>query len=155
MKRSSAYAREGEFRAADDAQTEAMALGRMATGLETEAASLRTQSHATMKRPPRYAIRAKLKTVTKTIQSDIGNGLKDGIGTAGTAWRLKQLREKGATDIELARTGRLRFTRNGQRYEYRVIAPRDRVIVARPTPSRPPARPIRRSHARLPTLLAA
>jgi hypothetical protein len=49
MKRSSAYAREGEFRAADDAQTEAVSLGQMATDLETEAVRIRTRSHATMK----------------------------------------------------------------------------------------------------------
>ena len=42
-KRSSALARAGEFRAADDAQTEAMSLGRMADDLETEVARLRTR----------------------------------------------------------------------------------------------------------------
>ena len=41
-KRSSALARAGEFRAADDAQTEAMSLGRMADDLDTEVARLRT-----------------------------------------------------------------------------------------------------------------
>ena len=42
-KRSSALARAGEFRAADDAQTEAMSLGRMADDLEMEASRLRTR----------------------------------------------------------------------------------------------------------------
>ena len=56
----------------------------------------------------------------------IGNGLKDGVGTAGAGHRLKKLREAGATDIALASTGRLRFTRNGQQYEYQVTPPRDR-----------------------------
>jgi len=56
----------------------------------------------------------------------IGNGLKDGVGTAGSGHRLKKLREAGATDIALASTGRLRFTRNGQPYEYQVTPPRDR-----------------------------
>ncbi|HSX23283.1 MAG TPA: hypothetical protein VLE97_10970 [Gaiellaceae bacterium] len=56
----------------------------------------------------------------------IGNGLKDGIGSAAAAFRLKQLRDQGATDIVLASTGRLTFSRNGQRYEYRVNLPRDR-----------------------------
>jgi len=50
----------------------------------------------------------------------------DGIDTAGTGFRLRQLRTKGATDIRLARTGRLTFLRDGQRYEYRVTLPRDR-----------------------------
>lgn len=49
MKRSSAYAREGEFREADDAQTEATALGQMARDLDAEVSLLRTRSHATMK----------------------------------------------------------------------------------------------------------
>ncbi len=50
IKRASAYAREGEFRAANDAQTEAVALGRMADDLEIEVARIRTRSHATMKK---------------------------------------------------------------------------------------------------------
>jgi len=45
MKRSSTYAREGEFREADEAETEAVALGRMAADLEAEASSLRTARH--------------------------------------------------------------------------------------------------------------
>lgn len=63
---------------------------------------------------------------TKLIRVDIGKGLKDGIKSAGTNVRLRDLREAGATDIKLAETGRLSFTRNGQRYEYRVTLPRDR-----------------------------
>jgi hypothetical protein len=43
-RRSTAYAREGEFRASDEAQTEAMALGRMASNLEEEASQLRASS---------------------------------------------------------------------------------------------------------------
>jgi hypothetical protein len=53
IKRSRAYAREGQFREADDAQTEAVALGRMASDLEAEVASIRTRSHATRKSPPK------------------------------------------------------------------------------------------------------
>lgn len=61
-----------------------------------------------------------------TIQVNIGNGLKDRVGSAGAEFRLKQLHAKGATDIKLARTtGRLTFTRGGQRYAYRVTAPRN------------------------------
>lgn len=41
-KRSSALAREGQFREADDAQTEAVALGHMADTLEAEASRIRT-----------------------------------------------------------------------------------------------------------------
>jgi len=65
-------------------------------------------------------------TTSKLIRVDIGNGLGDGIGSAGGNFRLRKLREAGATDIEVAKTGRLLFTRNGQRYEYRVTLPRDR-----------------------------
>jgi len=54
MKRSGAYARAGEFREADEAQTEAIALGQMAARLEAEVAQLRTRSHATMKRASRH-----------------------------------------------------------------------------------------------------
>lgn len=42
LRRSSAYASVGEFRAADDAQTEGVALGRMASDLELEIARLRS-----------------------------------------------------------------------------------------------------------------
>ncbi len=54
MKRSSAYAQEGQFREADDAQTAAMSLGRMAADLDAEVAHLRTRSHATVKQPSRH-----------------------------------------------------------------------------------------------------
>lgn len=60
------------------------------------------------------------------IRIDIGNGFRDAVGSAAAAFRLRQLRDRGATDIALARTGRLTFTRAGQRYEYRVTLPRDR-----------------------------
>lgn len=70
--------------------------------------------------------RAKARRSHATRRINIGNGLKDGLGTAGTAFRLKQLRAEGASDITLARTGRLTFTRGGQRYEYQVMLPRDR-----------------------------
>ena len=53
IKRSGAYARGGEFRAADDAQTEADALWQMAADLEAEVAGLRTRSHATRKSTPK------------------------------------------------------------------------------------------------------
>ena len=41
LKRSGAHARVGEFREADDAQTEAMALGQLAADLESEAVAAR------------------------------------------------------------------------------------------------------------------
>jgi len=43
-KRSGAYAREGQFREADDAQTEAIALGQMAADLEEEVAQIRARA---------------------------------------------------------------------------------------------------------------
>jgi hypothetical protein len=64
-------------------------------------------------------------TKPKIVRIHIGNGLLDGVGTAAANFRLKQLRDTGATDIKLAKTGRLQFTRNGQRYEYSVTLPRD------------------------------
>lgn len=41
--RALAYARTGEFRQADDAETEALALGRMATDLDGEVAMIRSR----------------------------------------------------------------------------------------------------------------
>lgn len=73
---------------------------------------------------PRQKIGRKPAHATRRIF--IGNGLKDGIGSAAAAFRLRQLRDQGATDIVLASTGRLTFSRDGQRYEYRVNLPRDR-----------------------------
>lgn len=44
FKRSTTYARGGNFQEADDAQTEAVALGQLAERLEEEASSLRTEA---------------------------------------------------------------------------------------------------------------
>ncbi len=95
--------------------------------------------HATRKKSAAQLNREIAEALRKSGKSDhshatrtlvrrifIGNGLKDGIGTAAAGYRLRKLRETGATDISLASTGRLTFTRNGQRYEYRVTLPRDR-----------------------------
>ena len=96
------------------------------------------QAHATRRKAPAQLdreiaealagrkINKHVRTAHATRRVLIGNGLKDGVGTAGAGYRLKKLRETGATDISLASTGRLRFTRNGQRYEYQVTPPQDR-----------------------------
>lgn len=63
---------------------------------------------------------------SKTTRVHIGPGRLDGIGSIAANYRLRSLRQLGATNIKLARTGRLTFTHNGQNYDYRVTAPRNR-----------------------------
>lgn len=60
------------------------------------------------------------------MTTHIGNGLKDGLGTAGTGVRVRRLAELGATDIVIASTGRLTFLLGTGRRSYSVTLPRDR-----------------------------
>jgi hypothetical protein len=60
-----------------------------------------------------------------TTKIDLGNGLRDGLETAGAQYRIRQLRMLGATEIVLARTGRLTFMFQGGKRIYTVTPPYD------------------------------
>lgn len=59
------------------------------------------------------------------MKVDLGNGMRDGLNTAGTRLRMRMLKDRGAQDIKLTQTGRLTFTLDGERCVYTVKPPRD------------------------------